>query len=469
MSRKIFSEEDIEVIHSIVPESFSDGNSCVIELFDSTALLSSIPAEKRFVLEQFSQDNTVVQFTAWFVFLLIKSVNDIRTDSSKIACDTSIRLFSSFFRRLKDETRFSLEDISFNITNWVEFYEDVVNYIEYFYHDDLINSTTGSGISFTVRYLYYKIESEEEKAFDALAEVYYGKKFLDEMLYNFWGDDFSLKRKKIDYRLPLTTEEKAAINKRDNRHRMFDECRQLFMEDNSDIGIRRTSLFFEKLFKDYISRIRDNIQDVSVLPFATYYWKTITFIIMGRVLYESRDFEDEGGPRFNYEDYDHCHHAISDICERYLEQLKSGSPYCEWCSSIKDLDIHYDELYNKMTMGNNKFFIASCLTLADFTRGFEEANMKPLYVAVDDFCRNNSKGKSGKLGCIRYMISELGNYLGEEWLLKAAESVCSKKGREAKNLMRNHTDTRAIKDFSDVIHGAIPHLPYREKKQRQKD
>ena len=467
MSYKVLSERDIKSINTIRQGLDSDGYSLSADPFDSMALFSSIPSKDHIVIEQFKKEDAASQLIAWLVFLIVKSVNDIETGTCSLVCETLSQQFSSFVSRLRGLPGLSIETICFNITNWCEQMKSLVNHIDCNYHDDMVITNRGWGVDFTIRSLFDSIDRDKGCFFDELAESNYGRAFSSVVLYNFWGEEYSNKKKSIDFRLPLTTEDMEIINNRDNRNRFFYKCEQLFIYGETSHDIHPLSLFFEGLFKDYISRIHKEFPDNSVLSFAAFYWKTTTLIVLDRVSRHRPTMEEDGWmENFNSEDYISCYKAITDICERYLIRENSGSQYYEWSPTIELLNIQYADLYRLMTTGDDKFFIPSSLSLVDFKCGIEEANIKALYDAVEDFCKTNAKMNSGKLGCIKFLVSELGNQLGEKWFEKAAESICEKKGSEAKNYMRSHTDTLAIKAFSEVLHNTIPTLIRRKKSKR---
>lgn len=466
MSCEAISQEDIKTIHSILRELDSEGYAFSVEPFDSLTLNSSTCFKDHIVTEQFNEENAAVQFTTWLVFLFIKSVNDIDSKVSSSACEIISQQLSSFVRRLRGVPGLSIETICTSLLDWFEYTNNLATLIEYFYHDELVIATNEERVRFILSDLFYSTNRDKERVFDELAESSFGKDFSSIILYNFWGQEYSSKKKNIDYRLPLTTEDREIIDNKDNRRRFFIECEQLFTNREPSKDLHQKSLFFEALFKDYIFRLRETIRDNSVLTFAPYYWKAITTVIMVRVLLSVSSPEDEQASHFDSEEYEHCYKAVSDICEDYRLNLTPGRQYCEWSASLKELDIPYANLYEVMTRGDDKFFISSSLPLNEFKLGIIEANIKPLYDSVKDFCKSNNKMNSGKLGCIKYLVSELGDYLGDNWFEKAAESICEKKGSEAKNCMRNHTDTLGIKEFSKVLHDTIPTLPWRKKTKR---
>ena len=131
----------------------------------------------------------------------------------------------------------------------------------------------------------------------------------------------------------------------------------------------------------------------------------------------------------------------------------------QWHGAIEKLGIDYSGLYTAM---KDSYF--SGITFEEFKHSIQYANFSSIMKSARD------KGsRSGKSGCIYYMVSELGDNIGKDWLLSAAESVCNKTGQDAITIIRSHSGTEEMKKFEKVLLTYITNYKPRKKRERDKD
>ena len=308
--------------------------------------------------------------------------------------------------------------------------------------------------------------------------------------FNVWEANYHFDVAQMDRSVPLTSEELAKVDVRKNIEYFYSIVSDHVLNataagktrDYKDMVVDLDRLF-QRLFSDYIKRLKvSKIVGTQTVHHAIAVWKDTATGILYRCFFVQSGFyamEIKKGhikvvntKCLDGDDLD-AHDKRSEMCETIITHIqrlcddfdKTVSrtwPKYNWSQALNELDIQYEKLLSRM----NKELLSPIIPLdvQQFILCFEEAEFSELLKSV---LARSGKRRDGHLGCVYYLISEVGEVLGKEWFEKAAESVCDKKGSEARKAMRTHTGTDAMEVFSQVLHDCIPKLPYRDKNNRQ--
>lgn len=279
------------------------------------------------------------------------------------------------------------------------------------------------------------IESVPEGFFSKVSKV---------LFYNCWGADFLEGVRGVGPSLPLLSSEKEMVEAKANRDLLY---RRLVSILKSAVDMKDYSSFcqacsdiedlIKQLFKDYVRRLREKgVFDESVLEDAVTYWEIVTESILYRVYTTTtaeyviafkKDFQISRSLLEDIQDmmpHERRHVAaeralttLMDITKEFRYSIISHGIHPVWTDRLVKLGVDYINLYDSM---KDEYF--SGITLDTFRQSFEFADFSQMY---------NSACRKKKKGVIQFMVSELGDSIGKDWLVQAAETVSNAKGSEA--------------------------------------
>lgn len=303
--------------------------------------------------------------------------------------------------------------------------------------------------------------------------------------FNVWGAIFYSDLEQIDRSAPLTNEELAKIDVRKNIEYFYSIVADSVLHATAETKTRdymdkfeALNSLFQRLFSDYIKRLKvRKIVSAQIVRYAISWWSNTATSILYRCFCVQSGFyamEIKKGHKnvVNTKCIDGddltAHDKRSDMCETIISNIRQWCddfkrianntwPEFNWSRALRDLDIHYEDLLERM----KEEYLSPLITfdVQQFALFFEEAEFSELLNSVLDRSGNR---RDGHKGCVYFLISEVGDFLGNEWFEKSAESVCNKKGSDARKLMRTHPNSDAIAAFSKVLHDCIPNLPNRD-------
>lgn len=262
--------------------------------------------------------------------------------------------------------------------------------------------------------------------------------------YNLWGEEYADKVKGISSSLPLLTSEKEMIYIEDNRNlfinRLVDMVNVAVAKEESAPFFKDCSTIIallEILFKDYVRRLRSNgIFDQSCTISSVSHWIDVTLSIIWQVYLRVsgeyvipiilgdakdphllRDIQDLSIQERRFYWFRSSLEVLERVRDDYISTIDNRGITPEWGDRLRNIGIDYVKLHEAM---KDEYF--SGITLDTFRQSFEFADFSQLY---DSACKKKKKG------AIQFMVSELGDNIGKDWLVQAAETVSAAKGAEA--------------------------------------
>lgn len=301
-----------------------------------------------------------------------------------------------------------------------------------------------------------------------------GDNKLGTILYNFWGldyyKDYSELSKKTE---SLSQIEKSRFHLNDNKE-LFHLHYQPFVAQAISSGSADTEIkamhMVDLLFKEYTVRLRRlGVYSEDDIRKAVSNWrivtideiKRITWIAKIEMVFASKGFEliedlrEALVPSTVFESIQRveslcakCTNTINGDVEDYLEKIASGCLAKPWSKKLKDVNIDFDGLYTDMRDKQISSFIRKDAFLdafyaGDFTLLFKDAQYRAKTYGM----------KTGYPGCIKLLIREVGNLVGEEWKTAAAESIYAGKytGIAARNAIDKLNEPVAARNFAKQI------------------
>jgi hypothetical protein len=297
--------------------------------------------------------------------------------------------------------------------------------------------------------LYYdSVESSSE--YSGLMEV---------PLFNIWGDEFETRVKKIDHSFPLTVEDKEMIYYSDNRHRFFREICLKMREVAHDLDDHSIENKCEEIrsklhiyFNDYFFRMRKVVSDASKVELAIDHWEIVSLSLFYRcyilnqgsilvalskgqgddvmlpTVYGDGLYANEKHDLF----YKSAFQTILSICSNMREQIEKKGLVPKWSKSVEMLEIDYAGLLNDI---RNLFNRVVFLSLDEFKLAICNADFKEFLHYSKDI-----GSRSGYIGSIGFLISELGANIGKDWLSSAADSFWHGTGKNPVAAIHAHAD-----------------------------
>ena len=301
------------------------------------------------------------------------------------------------------------------------------------------------------------------------------------IMYNLWGDEYQMMIHDIYSKEILTTNDKEKVQIDQNKKAFYSEIEKQ-IQTVSEAGeehlfyheVDTLSNCLEELFAYYIRYyLKQKIKDNKVISFICQHWEWSTVSILHRAytILSANNVVESAKGRFNFltpcADGEEMNAPdkraiivakataiVRSICKDFMDNCDKHP----WDSQLKALDIRYDDLYLSM---KNRFL--SGITLNDFKYAILKADFQELLSAA-----NRRGTRSGAVGALYFFVSELGDNVGKEWLIQAAESVTRKQGAEAVALIRSHSSTSAQKEMRQLLQKHVVHYKVRKQKERTK-
>lgn len=264
------------------------------------------------------------------------------------------------------------------------------------------------------------------------------------IFYNLWGDQYAHLKVEITQKDILTTDEKAIIDIQENKRACYSAIESRIKEATEceeeaifHQKVESLCLLIEQMFIDYMRFYKkEKNLDSGLLRIICTHWQYETEAIIFRA-YANLSAEyaveltkghhscikpcTDGEEMYAHEKCwfiaDKAKSTVSHICSDFVSNVLP----LPWLTRLNALDINYDSLYIAIK--------EKCLpwtSLSDFKYAITYADFDRIMVGAKE-----RGSKSGAIGGIRFLISELGDKIGKDWLIKAAESITSKKGGKA--------------------------------------
>lgn len=280
------------------------------------------------------------------------------------------------------------------------------------------------------------------------------------ILFNLWADRLYWIIPEIKAEESFLTTNKKYVDYQENKKACYATVEDLVKDATSENKeaefnkkVNSCIDFVEKMFVDYCRRFQQQ-PDASeeIIVQAINHWEIVFLSILQRVftvlsadnaVWIAKEDLSCLVPNLDGEEL-YAYEKRSAIVESTLAAIKkltreylSKGLEKPWTARLLELGIDYAGLYQAM-----KDDVFSGISFDVFRSSFAEADFHTIMASA------NKKGeRSGKRGCVYFLISELGHNLGDEWLLKAAESVCEFKGKKAITKIRSHSTTDSMKDM----------------------
>ena len=149
-----------------------------------------------------------------------------------------------------------------------------------------------------------------------------------------------------------------------------------------------------------------------------------------------------------------CINTINGDVEDYLEKIASGCLTKPWSKKLKDVNIDFDGLYTDMRDKQ----ISSFIRMDTFLDAFYAGDFTLLFKDAKDRAKLYGR-KTGYPGCIQILIREVGNMVGDDWKIAAAESIYvgQHTGEAARDAIDKLNETVAARNFAkQVLETRIP-------------
>lgn len=473
-SAEVFWKKNIEYRNIL----FDDNSGDIILLYD----LSNIVMEFSFGVvplgydkTQYANTNNLCMVLSNYFVLFNGEQNDSKNTSLLKAESFFEQLLKSYANKVSERP-----DRRAMIERWANATSVLLwdFFCAHYYSEDKANRCL-SNLDLYKRILW-AIDRQKEDILYPHERYNKGDNKLGTILYNFWGHDyykayFELNKKTES----LSQSEKGMFHLNDNKElfRLYYQpfVAQVYSSASSDAEIK-AMIMVDSLFQEYTLRLRRlGVYSEDDIRRAVYNWrivtideiKRITLVAKIEMVFASKGFELIEDLREAlvlstvFESIQRieslcakCINTINGDVEDYLEKIASGCLTKPWSKKLKDVNIDFDGLYTDMRDKQ----ISSFIRKDAFLDAFYAGDFTLIFKDAQDRAKLYGR-KTGYPGCIQILIREVGNMVGDDWKIAAAESIYvgQHTGEAARDAIDKLNETVAARNFAkQVLEARIP-------------